>query len=209
MLLYAPLPPKHAAQRARKAVLLPPAAASRRKPARCLTKRFDRSSQPLLGDAAGLTSIVLERCQLEENPLPLLLTLPSLSCITIRTASRGSTEASLPVLTPMRRPQQQLLLQHPGSSTGGRGSRGACRQAHTRAAVVAPAGSGVVGEAAGTCFVNTSITSLSLVDVGLRHLPGCISQLVALEELQLALNHDMALNPATCLPQELTCLSGR
>lgn len=147
---------------------------------------------------------MLERCQLEENPLPLLLTLPSLSCITIRTPSRGSTEASLPVLMPMRRPQQQLLL-HPGSSTGGRG-RGACTQAHTRAAVV-PAGSDV-GEA-GACFVNTSITSLSLVEVGLRHLPGCISQLVALEELQLALNHDMALNPATCLPQELTCLSGR
>jgi hypothetical protein len=152
---------------------------------------------------------VLERCQIEENPLPLLLTLPSLSCITIRTASRGSTDASLPVLTPMRRPQQQLLL-HPGSSGGGRG-RGACTQARARAAVAAviPVGSSSSGGEAGGCFVNTSITSLSLVEVGLRHLPGCISQLVALEELQLALNHDMALNPATCLPQELTCLSGR
>jgi hypothetical protein len=151
---------------------------------------------------AGLTRIALERCQIEANPLPLLLTLPNLSCITIRTASRGSTEASLPALLPMRRPQQQLLL-HP-SATASRGSS-TRSHAHHRAAA-APTGS-TADEASG-CFVNTSITSLSLVDVGLRQLPGCISQLVALEELQLALNHDMALNPAMCLPHELTCLLG-
>lgn len=150
---------------------------------------------------AGLTKIVLERCQIEENPLPLLLTLPSLACITIRTASRGSTEASLPALVPMRRPQQQLLM-HP-STTASRG-----RTMRSQAAAATAGAAGRSADEASGCFVNTSITSLSLVDVGLRQLPGCISQLMALEELQLALNHDMALNPATCLPQELTCLSG-
>jgi hypothetical protein len=151
---------------------------------------------------AGLTKIVLERCQIEENPVPLLLTLPSLSCITIRTASRGSTEASLPALLPMRRPQHQLLM-HP-SATASRGRT--IRSFAHRQAAAAP--TGIAADEASGCFVNTSITSLSLVDVGLRQLPGCISQLVALEELQLALNHDMALNPATCVPHELTCLSG-
>lgn len=147
---------------------------------------------------------MLERCQIEQNPLPLLLTLPSLSSITIRTASRGSSEASLPALLPMLQPQQQLLLLQPNTSSSSRNRHRRTSAAATAAASAAPAGDqhGSAG------YVNTSITSLSLVEVGLRQLPGCISQLVALQDLQLALNHDMALKPATCLPHELTCLTG-
>lgn len=171
---------------------------------------------------AGLTKIVLERCQIERNPLPLLLTLPCLASITIRTASRGSSDDSLPVLLPMRRPQQQLLL-HPSATTSAattgsssRGRRGAAGAAAAAQGLLSRSAAAAAAAAAATAgsssssdgFVNTSITSLSLVDVGLRQLPPCISQLVSLEELQLALNHDMALNPATCLPSELTCLSG-
>jgi len=44
------------------------------------------------------------------------------------------------------------------------------------------------------------------VNVGLQQLPACVSQLVALQELNLALNHDMGLDPARCLPVELTGL---
>jgi hypothetical protein len=136
---------------------------------------------------------VLERCQIEVNPLPLLLALPRLASITLRTASPGSSDASLPVLLPMQRPQQQpqQVCSSRCSSSGASGTA-----------------TGTLASSSTSSFVNTSITSLSLIDVGLVQLPGCVSQLVALQELQLGLNHDLGLSPATCLPQELTCFSG-
>ncbi|WIA17802.1 hypothetical protein OEZ85_009314 [Tetradesmus obliquus] len=47
-----------------------------------------------LGDLTDLTSITLERCQLESNPMPLLLTLPQLAAVTLRNASRPTPNSS-------------------------------------------------------------------------------------------------------------------
>jgi hypothetical protein len=59
-------------------------------------------------------------------------------------------------------------------------------------------------------LLNTSLTSLALVDVGLTALPGCVSQLAALQDLNLALNHELgaAGQAGCCLPPELLALTG-
>lgn len=163
---------------------------------------------------------MLESCQVEHNPLPLLLTLPSLASITIRAATRGSSEASLPLLLPMRQPQQPLRQARPRAgyrtTTAAAAAAIVAAAAPAAAAVApAPAGDGASFSAADDApfghgsHTNTSITSLSLVDVGMRQLPGCISQLVSLAELYLGLNHDLGAQPASCLPPELTSLSGK
>lgn len=190
--------------------------------------------------SAGLTSITLERCQVDQNPLPLLLTLPQLSAVSIRNVSRaGGSDIGMPRLTPMTRPQQQLTQSQQKLAAS---AAGCCHpnNGHTQTATRATAAAGrLVHMASGSSMgssgslwlgsgsllsldrarsnssasssslllVNTSITSLALIDVRLQRLPSCVSQLVALQELNIALNHDMALNSSTCLPEELTALS--
>lgn len=198
-----------------------------------------RDNTVLLLYSAGLTSITLERCQVDQNPLPLLLTLPQLSAVSIRNVSRaGGSDLGMPRLVPMTRPQQQLTQSQQKLAAG---AAGCCHSGdgHTQTTTGAAAVAGGLDQMASgsslgssgslrlgrsllsmdrarsissassssLLLVNTSITSLALIDVRLQQLPSCVSQLVALQELNLALNHDMAVNSSTCLPNELTALS--
>ncbi|KAF6265107.1 hypothetical protein COO60DRAFT_1697955 [Scenedesmus sp. NREL 46B-D3] len=176
-----------------------------------------------LRELTDLTSVTLERCQLEANPLPLLLTLPQLAAVTIRNASRPTPSSSDACqLLPMTQPQQQLAQlqeaaaaavaagstgQRSSSSSAGGGRRGlGSRLRGLRGAAAASHAAAAGSNLPSSLLSNTSITCLSLVDVGLHQLPGCVSQLVALQDLNLGLNYDMGLNPGACLPAELAHL---
>jgi hypothetical protein len=147
---------------------------------------------------AGLTSIKLEGCELDTNPLPVLLTLPQLAAVTIQSATvytgksvRLLSGYTMPLcsstaccLLPMSAPQQQVLP--PAQAAGKSREEAAALRTNSSSGSGSGSSSLAQGDAAAAehagAFLNTSITSLALVDMSMHALPSCISQLVALQD---------------------------
>jgi hypothetical protein len=128
----------------------------------------------------GLTSITLERCTSEANPVPLLLSLPTLEEVVVRACPQALSvpgDDASPPPPPPPRPR--------GRRSGGSGSGSA-------AAALPP--------------LPLRLARVALTECNLSRAPASLAGLSALAALDLSHNPEMGGDAAACLPAGLAAL---